>query len=297
MTELSGKRIVMTGATGFIGSHVAKRFLEAGAEVYCLVRPESQKTDCLPVHEHLHRIPAQMDQAVECVPQIGHADAFLHFAWRGVNRQEIDSPAVQKLNIDGSLRCMEAAGLLGCQVFMDAGSRVEYGITADGTMEESMECHPVNEYGKAKLAFFEQAKQLCRELQLTYYHPWSIISTLTRELPEGKTVSLSACRHRWNFMDIEDASRAVVELYRYSDSHRGECHAVNVASEDTRVLRDFVEEIHSLCGGSGNLEYGSFVQAKEGALSICPVNENLRRLTGGTWKEQISFAEGIRRML
>ena len=59
MTELSGKRIVMTGATGFIGSHVAKRFLEAGAEVYCLVRPESQKTDCLPVHEHLHRIPAQ----------------------------------------------------------------------------------------------------------------------------------------------------------------------------------------------------------------------------------------------
>ena len=120
MTELSGKRIVMTGATGFIGSHVAKRFLEAGAEVYCLVRPESQKTECLPVHEHLHRIPAQMDQAVECVPQIGHADAFLHFAWRGVNRQEIDSPAVQKLNIDGSLRCMEAAGLLGCQVFMDA---------------------------------------------------------------------------------------------------------------------------------------------------------------------------------
>ena len=69
-----------------------------------------------------------MDEAVECVPQIGHADAFLHFAWRGVNRQEIDSPEVQKLNIDGSLRCIEAAKLLGCQVFMDAGSRVEYGI-------------------------------------------------------------------------------------------------------------------------------------------------------------------------
>lgn len=147
------------------------------------------------------------------------------------------------------------------------------------------------------------------ELQLTYYHlrffsvygkgdhPWSIISTLTRELPEGKTVSLSACRHCWNFMDIEDASRAVVELYRYSDSHRGECHAVNVASGGYQGAAGF-------CGGDPQSlrwkwksEYGSFVQAKEGALSICPVNENLRRLTDGTWKEQISFAEGIRRML
>ena len=45
------------------------------------------------------------------VPQIGHADAFLHFAWRGVNRQEIDSFEVQKTNIDGSLRCIEAAKL------------------------------------------------------------------------------------------------------------------------------------------------------------------------------------------
>ena len=170
MTELSGKRIVMTGATGFIGSHVAKRFLDEGAEVYCLVRPESQKTECLPVHEHLHRIPAQMDEAVECVPQIGHADAFLHFAWRGVNRQEIDSFEVQKTNIDGSLRCIEAAKLLGCRIFMDAGSRVEYGITSDGIMEESMECHPVNEYGKAKLAFYEQAKSKCQEMQMTYYH-------------------------------------------------------------------------------------------------------------------------------
>ena len=74
--NLSGKRIVMTGATGFIGSHVAERFLEEGAEVYCLVRPQSQKTDCLPVHEHLHRIAAQMDEAVACVPQIGHAERF-----------------------------------------------------------------------------------------------------------------------------------------------------------------------------------------------------------------------------
>ena len=98
-------------------------------------------------------------------------------------------------------------------------------------------------------------------------------------------------------MDIKDAARAVAELYRHSDEHSGECHIVNVASTDTRVLKEFAEEIHDLCGGKGSLSYGSFAQAKEGALSICPAVERLSALTGGTWREQVTFAEGIRSIL
>ena len=315
MTELSGKRIVMTGATGFIGSHVAKRFLDEGAEVYCLVRPESQKTECLPVHEHLHRIPAQMDEAVECVPQIGHADAFLHFAWRGVNRQEIDSPEVQAKNVAGSLDCIRAAKALNCRMFMDAGSRVEYGLT-DGFMQEDIECHPVNQYGKAKWEFYQKAVPLCEELGLHYVHlrffsvygtgdhPWSIISTLVRELPAGNKVSLSACRHQWNFMYIDDAVEAVYELYEQLPQSADAgvkknglvSTIVNIASKDTRVLKDFVEEIHSIAGGAGELEYGTFVQAKEGALSIKPDISRLTLLTSG-WQERFTFRQGIEIMM
>ncbi len=300
---------MITGATGFIGRNVAADLLEQGAHVFALVRPQSRQKGLLPVHEHMHLIDGSLSDVECCVKSIGQADAFLHFAWGGVNREEIDSPQVQAANIAGSLACVRAANALGCRVFMDAGSRVEYGIQPDGQMSEDRECRPVNEYGKAKLEFYHQAKRLCEERGMTYYHlrffsvygtgdhPWSIISTLVRELPEGKTVSLSACRHRWNFMDIRDAARAVVELYRFSDEHEGECHVVNVASEDTRVLREFTEEIYRLCEGRGGLEYGTFVQAKEGALSICPTTLVLKQLTGGTWEEHVTFTEGIRAML
>ena len=310
MTEMKGKRIVITGATGFIGRNTAKLFLEHGADVFVLVRRESKQKTLLPVHENLHIIDGALEDIMEAAETIDHADAFLHFAWGGVNRDEIDSPIVQQKNIDWSLECVKAAAKLGCRVFMDAGSRVEYGIKDDGVMSEHMSCDPVNEYGKAKLAFYQQAKPLCSQWNMTYYHlrffsvygagdhPWSIISTLVRDLPLGKTVSLSACMHRWNFMDIEDASRAVLELYRYSDSvEQGHAEVVNIASEDTRRLREFVEEIHSLTGKKGNLEYGTFVQAKEGALSICPTVDVLKRLTESTWKEQVSFETGIKRML
>ena len=308
MVDLAEKRIVITGATGFIGRNVAGRLLEEGAEVYALVRPESPQRDLLPVHGNFHVLPGTLDTAADSLSVLDRADGFLHFAWGGVNREEIDSPSVQEANVLGSLECLKEARRLGCGIFMDAGSRVEYGITPDGIMEESMECHPVNAYGKAKLEFYQKAAGLCRDWGMTYYHlrffsvygtgdhPWSIISTLTRELPKGNRVSLSACLHRWNFMNIADAARAVTELYRHSGGDGRVC-AVNVASGDTRRLKEFVEEIHRLCGGKGSLEYGTFVQAKEGALSICPETKVLRELTDGTWKEIISFARGIQEML
>lgn len=297
------KKIVITGATGFLGSNLAARFLEAGATVYALVRPESAHLDSLPRHEKLVVVRCGLDHVLDCVAQIGTADGFFHFAWGGVNRDEIDSPEVQAQNVAGSLDCIKAAHLLQCKVFMDAGSRVEYGVT-DQVMRETLTCHPVNEYGKAKLEFYRKALLLCEEFGITYFHlrffsvygyqdhPWSIISTLIRELRLNHKVSLSACLHRWNFMYIADAVEAVYELYEHAGAHSGQSHIVNIASTDTRQLKSFVEEVKSIVSGSGTLEYGSFVQAKEGALSIVPDVEVLKTLTGG-FKERYTFRTGI----
>lgn len=252
-----------------------------------------------------------MEEAADCVEEIGHADAWFHFAWGGVNREEIDSPEVQAGNIRGSLACVEAAHRLGCRVFMDAGSRVEYGVIEDGrgVMTEEMECSPVNEYGKAKLEFFRQAVPVCERYGMNFCHlrffsvygygdhPWSIISTLVRELPRGGRVSLSACRHEWNFMYIDDAVEAVGRLYeQMKDKPCKKGAAVNIASRDTRVLKSFVEEVFELAGKRGTLEFGTFVQAKEGALSIRPDVSRMEAMTDG-FKERYTFGRGITEMI
>ena len=301
----SGGVVVITGATGFIGSNLARVFLEHGSVVYALVRPGSKNRTALPVHENLKVVDCGLEHVEDCIPVIGHADAFFHLAWGGVNREEIDSPQVQARNVAGSLECVRTAARLGCGIFMDAGSRVEYGAV-DGMMQEDVECHPINQYGKAKWEFYQKAAPLCRELGLNYFHlrffsvygygdhPWSIISTLVRDLRRDKKVSLSACRHQWNFMYIEDAVQAVYELYRHGRADGAPySHIVNIAGSDTRPLRSFVEEIHEIAGGRGELEYGTFVQAKEGALSIRPDITRLCRLTCGDWKERYTFRRGI----
>ena len=53
-------RIVITGATGFIGSYLAALFLREGAEVFALSRPDSPNLKALPVHENLHIVPWSM---------------------------------------------------------------------------------------------------------------------------------------------------------------------------------------------------------------------------------------------
>lgn len=305
------ENIVITGATGFLGRHLAQWFLEQGDRVYALVRPGSAKLQYLPEHRNLIPVYGTMEEAADCVEEIGHADAWFHFAWGGVNREEIDSPEVQAGNIRGSLACVEAAHRLGCRVFMDAGSRVEYGVIEDGrgVMTEEMECSPVNEYGKAKLEFFRQAVPVCEKYGMNFCHlrffsvygygdhPWSIISTLVRELPRGGRVSLSACRHEWNFMYIDDAVEAVGRLYeQVKDKPCKNGVAVNIASRDTRVLKSFVEEVFELAGKRGTLEFGTFVQAKEGALSIRPDVSRMEAMTGG-FRESYTFGRGITEMI
>lgn len=302
------ENIVITGATGFLGSNLAAWFLARGSRVTALVRPESSRLGALPVHENLRLVRCDLADVLSCVEEIGSADAWFHFAWGGVNREEIDSPEVQARNIAGSLDCIEAAHLLNCRVFMDAGSRVEYGVTNE-VMAEELECRPVNEYGKAKLSFFRQAAPLCEKYGIKYCHlrffsvygcgdhPWSIISTLTRELPKGNAVSLSACLHEWNFMYIDDASEAVGQLYeQVKEKTYFRPVAVNVAGRDTRVLKSFVEEIHEIAGGRGQLKFGEFIQAKEGALSVRPDTSRLEEMTGG-FKESYTFRRGIEEMM
>ncbi len=73
-------RIVITGATGFIGSHLARLFLEKGCQVFALVRRSSKNRSALPEHENLKIIECDLERVPDCVPSIGQAEGFFHLA-------------------------------------------------------------------------------------------------------------------------------------------------------------------------------------------------------------------------
>ena len=57
MSPLSGEKVFITGATGFIGSNLARRYLERGAEVYINIRKTSDTWRIRDILNEVNRFP------------------------------------------------------------------------------------------------------------------------------------------------------------------------------------------------------------------------------------------------
>lgn len=297
--------VIITGGTSFIGLAVIRRLLERGDRVWAVVRPGSPNGRKLPDHENLYRVEA----GLEDMPRLplllprGCYDAFLHMAWDGVGSAGRSDPAVQEKNIRCSAEAVRAAAAVGCRRFLFSGSQAEYGSCREQTAEDHP-CRPVSEYGKAKLEFGTQAAALCRELSMEYIHariysvygpgdhPWSLVNSCLETFSAGGHMELGECTQKWNFLYIDDMAEAMAALLERPGLAPG---IYNVAGEDTRVLREFVEEMYACCGYRGSFAYGKRPPNAEGPASLLPDVRKLEQAVG--WRPGISFREGIRRTL
>ena len=300
--------VVVTGATSFIGLAVVRELLGQGCQVYAVVRSGSAGAAKLPEpgSGNFHIIWREMSEFSMLADEIGSADYFVHLAWDGVGSAGRGDPKIQERNILWSLEAVKAAAAMGCSRFLFSGSQAEYGIH-QGAMREDCLCRPVSEYGKAKLAFGARAELLCREAGMEYIHtrifsvygpgdhPWSLVNSCISHFLEGETMELGECTQRWNFLYIDDMARALTALLqtRWLKAVGG-C-AYNIASQDTRVLKKFVEEIHRLCEGKGSCRYGKRPPNVEGPANLIPDIGKLTAVTG--WRPEVSFEEGIRRII
>ena len=307
-------RVIVTGATSFIGKAVTKELLAGGHHVFAVVRPDSPGRSRLEMlageqRENLTFLPFALKDIgkLESCPELcpippKKADLWLHLGWEGAGSANRQDPQVQARNIGYALDSLHTAARLGCTRFLFSGSQAEYGIV-DGVMGEGIVCHPVSEYGKDKLEVCRRAQQAAGALGIDYVHarifsvygpedhPWSLVSTcLDTFLKEGR-MELGACTQQWNFLHVRDAARALTGLLLA----KVPAGVYNVAGDDTRPLKSYIEQMHRLCGGKGSYEYGKRPPNAEGVVSLVPDTGKLKEAAG--FSQEISFEDGIREMI
>lgn len=281
---------VLTGATSFIGSQLVRHLLGKGHRVIAVCRNHPRAVSKLGSHPALQIVEAQLADYGQLYTLIPRADVFIHLAWSGTGHDGRNAEDIQHANIRHALDALQSAAKMGCQLFADAGSQAEYG-TQLGIISEQTPCHPFSAYGKAKLEAYRQCCSQAQTLGLKYLHlrifslfgvgdhPWTLVMTCVGRMLRHEAIDLSPCTQLWNFLNVSDAAEQVSRLCAYALSHPDFRQEVfNIASDDVRPLREFVEEMKVLCRSRSPLRYGVIQPAN--LVSLNPDLTKLRRTIG-----------------
>ena len=264
-------KYVVTGATSFIGLELITLLKNQHHQVTAVCRQNSKGLSDIPSEVEI--VLAEMSEYGDLYREIDHADVFVNLAWGGTGHDGRDVKDVQHENVVNTIAAMFAADRMGCRVFVEAGSQAEYGTVLERITEETP-CHPFSEYGKAKLEVKDRLFELSGQLGIKYIHlrifslygendhPWTLVMSCIDKMLRNAPIDLSPCTQKWNFLYVKDAVRQIVGLCDHAFHCKDYKHEVyNIASRDTRELKDFVEEMYTLTKSGSKLHYGAVVPA------------------------------------
>lgn len=296
---------VITGATSFLGRKLVQRLLAGGNTIYAICRNHGKAVQMLGDNRNLIILECELSRYEQLAEKIVSADVFIHLAWDGTDHGGRNMADVQRQNV---LHCQEAlrqAISIGCQLFVEAGSQAEYGILQAMITEESP-CKPFSEYGKAKLevcrnGFDTAEKGSIKYLHLRIFslygeddHPWTLVMSCVQKMLHNEPIDLSACTQNWNFLYVDDAARQIEGLIDNAVSNPNYRHEIyNIASNDTRVLKDFVLSMKNVCHSSSLLKFGEVVP--EHLISLNPNVSKTANVVGTI--DTVKFENVIHRIL
>ncbi len=303
----AGQRVLVTGATGFIGRHVAHALAAAGAEVFLSGRAEAplrELADSLGKNAH----PCVADLALpgevaQLCKEVAPTITF-NLAGYGIDRTETDTALFKALNTDLPAEIVRAVaeiprgGWRGLAA-VHCGSGFEYGPVA-GPVSEDSAANPTSEYAQTKLAGSNQFLQSCRErgvagavarLFIVYgpgEHTSRLLPSLIRAKESGAPVPMTAGRQLRDFAFVGDAAEGLLRIGQLNNSPG----ILNVATGTLTSVRQFAETAAEVLGlRAGQLQFGA-LPYRDDEVAQGPVSDGkILQVLG--WKPRTPIREGI----
>lgn len=294
------KNVVITGATSFIGLNLIEQIANT-YNIFAIVRKDSPKKNLLLKYDNVKIIELNMDCFSEISKLIGtKCDIFYHLAWDGTRGALRNDEELQKRNVEFSKMALSSAYEIGCKTFVTAGSQAEYGIQDELTKEEA-KCKPNTAYGQAKYEFYLYAKDFCEKNDIRFFEPRifstygigdyekTLVMSALDKMTKNEPLELSVCTQLWNFLYIKDVV-AAIKMLTELDIQGG---AYNIASDDTRPLKEFIYDMHDVLHSQSVLEF------KENPDGTVPagINPDISKIKSLGWKPKYTFLDGIYEMI
>ena len=292
------KKIIITGATGMIGSALVREALKQDYDITCLVRTESARIKNIPQHDRVHIIDCNISN-YKSLELKEHYDIFIHLAWNkttGNGRDDVDS---QLQNIQYTLDAVRLAKRCGCNIFIGAGSQAEYGIQKVPLTPE-LPVNPESGYGIAKYTAGKLVGMLCKQIGIRFN--WmrilsvygsndgenTLISYVIRELKAGRSPKLTKCEQMWDYLYCDDAARAFLAVAE----HGVDGKFYPLGSGKGRRLSEYLEDIKTVINPNIELGFGKKEYYPHQPMHLVADVSELEKDTG--WKSFILFRDGVK---
>ena len=292
----SNKKILLTGASGFIGSHVLAELLRRGYEVHAVVHHgEVNQRPGVTVH----RLDLLNPVAVESFMAQRKFTHLLHFAWYVGPEAHVHNLNMRW--VSASLWLLECFANCGGSYFMGAGTCAEYEYKYGFMREDETPTHPGTLYGDGKNSFYRLSSIFCAQnnLRFQWVRPFNcfgygdmrsfrLIPAVISACMNNEDVRLSHCLNYKDFLYIEDTANGIVNVFESMLSG-----AVNICSGKPVQLKAVVEEIAKLTNFQGRLLWGTLPGAPQHEILV---GDNSKLYSTG-WTPHYDLTTGLKKTL
>ena len=292
-------RVLVTGMTGFIGSHLGRLLVERGEEVHAIVRPGSSTVKVDDYLARVNVIAADLSEPESYRAQLRELrpERALHLAWYVEPRRFWNAPE----NLDCVAMTVSLARELaeaGCEHVVATGTCAEYAWDHGFLREDATPSLPGSFYGAAKNAAREAILAYGREVETAF--AWArfffafgpgepssrVIPSVALALLRGERARCSHGEQIRDFIHVEDCALALVAI-----ADAGLTGTVNVGTGEPVRLRKVVETLAELTGRSASdLEFGAIATDPDEPPMVVA---DVRKLRSTGWLPRHTLESGL----